>query len=126
MTGAWNGAEGWTPETVQTEPALFSTTFTFPWVKAPLSMNDRMHHIVKAKKVAAATTRTSSPRSSRCALRVHEPDEADLAPAEVDGLVDAEVVPDDTREFMLKHMPEIRYEKGCTPHFEFTVSEVAA
>ncbi|MGH3703001.1 MAG: hypothetical protein ACRDT9_00090 [Agromyces sp.] len=140
MSGAWDGA-GYTPEAVQTDEALFSTTFTFEWPTAPLSMNDRMHHIVKAKKVAELRALMHAkarqiPDLGRCEVRLvwfvntrrRRDDEnivATLKPL-CDGLVDAEVVPDDTREFMVKHMPEIRYEKGCTPHFEFTVTEVHA
>jgi hypothetical protein len=45
-----------------------------------------------------------------------------------DGLVDAEVVPDDVPEYMQKLMPAIRYvpKKQRVSCFEFTVSEVAA
>ena len=44
-----------------------------------------------------------------------------------DGLVDAEVVSDDTAEFMLKHMPRIVYvhKNTDTAHFDFTVTEIA-
>jgi crossover junction endodeoxyribonuclease RusA len=43
-----------------------------------------------------------------------------------DGLVDAEVVEDDTRAYMLKHMPEIVYVHKSidTAHFEFTVTQI--
>lgn len=123
--GVPDGAE---PVTVQEPAAPFSTTFTFEWATAPLSMNQRLHHIVKAKLTAEL-------RSLMHAAARHIPD---LGRCEVrlvwfvntrrlcDGLVDAEVVEDDTREFMVKHMPEIRYVKGCTPHFEFTVTELPA
>jgi len=138
--GAWDG-QGFHGETVQTADTMFSTTFSFEWTKAPLSMNDRLHHIVKAKKVAElrALMHASArhiPELDRVEVhliqfvntRRRRDDEnlvATLKPL-CDGLVDAEVVPDDTREFMVKHMPEIRYEKGCTPHFELTVTEVRA
>ena len=140
MSGAFDGS-GWTPEVVQEPPAPFTTTFEFPWTKAPLSMNDRLHHIVKAKKVAELralmhATARHIPELDRIEVhlvqvvntRRRRDDEnlvATLKPL-CDGLVDAEVVPDDTREFMVKHMPEIRYVKGCTAHFEFTVTEVLA
>ncbi len=135
---AWDG-NGYMPEQTQAPAGPFSTTFTFPWAKAPLSMNDRMHHIVKAKKVAELRALMHSmarhvPEVDRIEVRLvqyvntrrRRDDEnlvATLKPL-CDGLVDAEIVPDDTREFMVKHMPEIRYEKGCTPHFELTVTEL--
>ena len=44
-----------------------------------------------------------------------------------DGLVDAEVVEDDTALFMLKHMPRIVYVHKSidVSHFDFTVTEIA-
>lgn len=136
--GVPDGAE---PATVQEPSPPFSTTFTFDWPTAPLSMNDRLHHLAKAKvtKELRALMRAAArhmPDLGRCEVRLvwfvntrrRRDDEnivATLKPL-CDGLVDAEVVEDDTREFMLKHMPEIRYVKGCTPHFEFTVAELPA
>jgi Holliday junction resolvase RusA-like endonuclease len=41
-----------------------------------------------------------------------------------DGLVDAGIVPDDTPEFMVKHMPVIRYVKGAQPDIQLQVQEI--
>jgi Holliday junction resolvase RusA-like endonuclease len=41
-----------------------------------------------------------------------------------DGLVDAGIVPDDTPEFMVKHMPVIRYQKDATPDIQLYVQEI--
>lgn len=41
-----------------------------------------------------------------------------------DGLVDAGVVPDDTPDLMVKHMPVIRREYGATPHLELVVTSL--
>lgn len=38
-----------------------------------------------------------------------------------DGIVDAGVVPDDTPEFMVKTMPEIRLDRTVQPHLELIV-----
>jgi len=129
------------PEIVQTPAGPFSQTFSFPWTKAPLSMNDRLHHMQKAKITAELralmhATARHLPEMDRVEValvwvvsdrrkRDEENIVATLKPL-CDGLVDAEIVPDDTPQYMVKRMPQIRYEKGATPHFEFTVSEVPA
>jgi hypothetical protein len=129
------------PEQVQTSRVLFTTTFVFPWKVAPLSLNQRLHHMAKAKITAELRSLMHAearriPELDRCEVRLvwvvnsrRRRDEenivATLKPL-CDGLVDAEVVPDDTPQFMHKLMPEIRYEKGATPHFEFTITEVTA
>ena len=41
-----------------------------------------------------------------------------------DGLVDAGIVPDDTREFMVKNMPVIDYRKGAQPRIVLDVKEL--
>ena len=138
---AWTGAGYTEPETLQTDDTLFSTTFEFPWTTAPLSMNQRIHRMQEARVQKELRTLMHAkarhiPELERCEVRLvwfvkdrrTRDDEnivATLKPL-CDGLVDAEVVPDDTREFMVKHMPEIRYVKGCTPHFELTVTELRA
>lgn len=38
-----------------------------------------------------------------------------------DGLVDGGLVPDDTPEYMAKHMPVIEYRPGVPPHLELRV-----
>ena len=135
---AWDG-QGFHGETVQTADTLFTTTFSFEWTKAPLSMNYHLHRMQEARIQKELRTLMHAmarhvPELERCEVhlvwfvrdnrtRDDENIVATLKPL-CDGLVDAEVVPDDTRKYMVKHMPEIRYEKGCTPHFEFTVTEV--
>lgn len=104
-------------------------TLTPGWSKPPLSMNDRLHHHVKARIVADI-------RAAGCWLareqhiphlehvtvsmvwtvpdRKRRDDENPVATLKpfCDGLVDAGIVPDDTPEYMTKLMPTIRYVKG--------------
>ena len=129
------------PEQVQ-EPARFSTTFRFPWTSPPLSLNQRMHHMVKAKITAELRAEMHAkarhiPDLGRCEVRLiwyvntkTRRDDENPVPtlkALCDGLVDAEIVEDDTSEFMVKHMPEIRYVHKSVDlaHFEFTVRQIA-
>lgn len=115
-------------------------SFEFPWSKAPLSLNDRLHHMAKAKKTAeiralTATMTRHVPPAPRIEVGlvyvvkdIRRRDEenlvATLKPI-CDGLVDAGIVPDDTPQYMVKRMPAIRYEKGATPHFELSLWEVS-
>jgi crossover junction endodeoxyribonuclease RusA len=87
-------------------------------------MNDRMHHMVKAKAVASWRSQTAAalreaqiPAMSRVkatlfyvprANRRRDPDNlvASFKPA-IDALVDAGVVPDDTQEFVERVWPVI-------------------
>lgn len=137
---AWSGA-GYTPEQVQEPVELFTTTFEFPWATAPLSMNHRLHRMQEARiqkdlRALMHAIARHVPEMDRCEVRLvwfvkdrrTRDDEnivATLKPL-CDGLVDAEIVPDDTRKYMVKHMPEVRYVKGCTPHFELTLTELRA
>jgi hypothetical protein len=129
------------PEQLQTsEP--FSTTFQFPWAKAPLSLNYRLHKMAEAKVVKSIRGEMAErgrvlPTVGRCDVVLtwvvndrRKRDEENIVPvlkALCDGLVDAGVVPDDTPNFMVKHMPVIRFapKREQVAHFEFTVSEVA-
>ena len=121
---------------------LFTTTFRFEWTKAPLSLNYRMHRMAEAKIVKELRTMMHVkarhiPFMDRCEVslvwyvndRRRRDDENPVATLKAlcDGLVDAEVVEDDTAEFMLKHMPRIVYVNKLidTPHFDFTVTEIA-
>ncbi len=125
-----------------TEPALFTTTFRFEWTKAPLSLNYRMHRMAEAKLVKELRTMMHTkarhiPFMTRCEVslvwyvndRRRRDDENPITTMKAlcDGLVDAEVVEDDTAEYMLKHMPRIVYVNKLTDtaHFEFTVTEIA-
>lgn len=118
----------------------FTETFTFPWVKAPLSLNYRLHRMAEAKITKDLRSMMHAkarhiPEMGRCEVlltwvvntrrrRDEENIVATLKPL-CDGLVDAEVVPDDTPQFMRKLMPVIRYEKGVVQRFEFTVTELS-
>jgi crossover junction endodeoxyribonuclease RusA len=90
----------------------------------PLSMNDRMHHMVKAKVVAEWRSQTAAalraeqiPAMSKVKAtlfyipkvnRRRDPDNlvASFKPA-IDALVDAGIVPDDTQEFVERVWPVI-------------------
>jgi crossover junction endodeoxyribonuclease RusA len=95
---------------------------TFDWVRPPLSANDRMHWRKKAAitadiRTAARLAFAQHPPVSRVEVRMtwvvttkHRRDADNTVPtlkAICDGLVDAGIVPDDTPEFMVKHMPVI-------------------
>lgn len=139
MNAAWDGA-GYHPEQVQAEPSPFTTTFTFPWRSPPLHLNQRWPHPAmqwKTTRDVRALMHAMArhvPEVARIDVHLiwyvntkHRRDGINAVPtlkALVDGLVDAEIIPDDTPEYLSDHIPEIRYVKGCTPHFEFTVKEV--
>ena len=116
-------------------------SFTLPWTKPPLTENQRMHwaqksRLVKQVRREAFNLSRSIPPLDRCEIRLvwvvadrRRRDEDNLVPtlkALCDGLVDGDVVPDDTSEFMAKWMPIIRYEKGATPRLELTIREVSS
>lgn len=98
--------------------------FEFPWTKPPLSLNYRMHHMQAAnltreiRGLMHARAR-HLPEMGRCRVelvwyvntRTKRDDENPVPTLKAlcDGLVDAEVVPDDTHEFMVKEMPRIIY-----------------
>jgi crossover junction endodeoxyribonuclease RusA len=121
--------------------ARFTQTFRFDWTKAPLSLNYRLHRMAEAKitKEIRSTMHALArhiPDLGRCEVRLvwfvntktRRDDENPVATLKAlcDGLVDAEVVEDDTRKFMLKHMPEIVYvhKSVDVAHFEFTVTQI--
>ncbi|MCS4277387.1 hypothetical protein M2390_002593 [Mycetocola sp. BIGb0189] len=109
----------------------------YPWERLPLSMNDRLHPMAKAKKTAAvrkaaAVAFAGVPAQERVRVEMiwwvntrHRRDAencvATLKPW-CDGLVDAGLVPDDTPEWMVKIMPEIRYAREVEAHVEFRVT----
>lgn len=121
----------------------FTTTFRFDWTKAPLSLNYRLHRMAEAKivkelRLMMFVKARHIPPMDRCEVsmvwfvndrrdRDNENPVATLK-ALCDGLVDAEVVAKDTDEFMVKHMPVIRYVHKSVDlaHFEFTVTELAS
>jgi len=133
---AWNG-NGCT----QAPPEPFSTTFTFDWTKAPLSLNYRLHRMAEAKitKEIRSTMHALArriPDLGRCRVELiwwvndrRKRDEENIVPvlkALCDGLVDAEVVADDTPQFMKKEMPAIRFvqKRERASCFTFTIEEI--
>lgn len=142
MPSHLDAPDGATPVVHQT-PDRFTTTFVFPWTKAPLSLNYRLHKMVEAKIIKQirgemAERGRAVPAMDACDVALtwvvndrRKRDEENVVPvlkALCDGLVDAGVVPDDTPNFMVKHMPLIRFvpKREQVAHFEFTVSEVHA
>lgn len=97
-----------------------------PWKAPPLTLNQRMHYMVKARLtkqvrlVGFAKARASRiPDLEKCSVELvwyvntkHRRDTDNpvlTLKALCDGLVDAEVVPDDTPEFMTKLPVRIEY-----------------
>jgi crossover junction endodeoxyribonuclease RusA len=130
-------------EQTQSPAEPFTTTFVFEWTKAPLSLNYRMHRMAEAKVVKELRSMMHAaarhiPEMGKCRVELvwwvntkTRRDEENIVPvlkALCDGLVDAEVVPDDVPLYMQKMMPAIRYVKKAerVACFEFTVSEVSA
>lgn len=112
---------------------------SFDWPRPPLSMNYRLHRMAEAK--ITATVRAEAREAfmwfgpfERVEVTLtwwvkdrRRRDDENPTPtlkALCDGLVDAGVVPDDTHEFMVKNMPVIRYEQGCTPRLVLEVREL--
>jgi crossover junction endodeoxyribonuclease RusA len=129
-------------ESVQGPTGLFETTFRFDWTSPPLSLNQRMHHMAKAKITAELRAMMHArarhiPDLGRCEVQLvwfvnthARRDDENPVPtlkALCDGLIDAEIVEDDTNEYMVKHMPQIRYihKRDDLAHFEFTVRQIA-
>lgn len=98
--------------------------FEFPYPKPPLSLNYRMHRAEEwtlTKQIRSLTHAKTRhlPEMARCRVeliwwvntRTRRDDENPVPTlkAMCDGLVDAEIVPDDTAEWMEKLMPTIRY-----------------
>lgn len=137
------------PDTTQ-NPARYGRTWEvrLPWTKPPLSANDRDHWRVKARKVAdirdvacygvihtVVPDLIAAPRDcQRIAVgltyvprdkRRRDPDNlvVPLFKALVDGIVDAGIVPDDTPEYVIRHMPVILPPDG-DPRLLLTIREV--
>lgn len=117
----------------------YETTLILDWPRPPLTANQRYHWRKKAditRKVRRAATLLARDVPSLDKITVelawivntkHRRDVDNLVPtlkALADGLVDADIVPDDTPEFMQKVMPTIRYEPGSVPHLELTIREL--
>jgi crossover junction endodeoxyribonuclease RusA len=118
-----------------------------PWTKPPASANDRDHWRVKARKVAdirqtvarlvhlTEFTRTPAPYAAthiRVGLhywprdrRHRDPDNlvVPFFKACVDGLVDADVVADDTPQYVTREFPVI-HEPDGDPRLVLTIEEI--
>lgn len=99
-------------------------TLHLPWKTPPLTLNQRMHWAVKARltkelRLIAKVKARSIPDLGRCTVelvwyvtdkRRRDADNPVLTlKALCDGLVDAEIVPDDTPEYMRKLPVRIEY-----------------
>lgn len=114
-------------------------TFPLGYESPPLTENQRMHHMARARTVkeVRALGRLLGSQMRGCGhvevlLEWWVPDnrkrdEDNIVPtlkALCDGLVDAGVVPDDTPEYMTKRMPRIHFERGARKRLTLTVSEI--
>ena len=121
--------------------APYTRTFRFDWTTPPLSLNQRLHHMVKAKITKEVRSLMHAqargiPPLERCEVRMvwfvntkaRRDDENPVLTLKAlcDGIVDAEVVEDDTFEFMVKHMPRICYipKRVDVAHIELTITEI--
>lgn len=113
-----------------------------PWETPPLTLNQRFAHraqqwalVKKVRTTGALLVRAQRiPRLGRCRVtltwyvRTKHRRDADNITATLkalcDGLVDAEVVADDTPELMDKLMPVITYRPGVRPSVELLVEAV--
>lgn len=115
-------------------------TLTFDWTSPPLTANQRLHWRKKAditRKVRAAAEKAARDIPFLDKIRVgmtwvvrtqHRRDADNTVmtlKALCDGLVDADIVPDDTPDLMVKTMPEIRYAPNETPRIELWIEEIA-
>lgn len=110
-----------------------------PWKSPPLSLNQRMHWAVKSRltkevRLIAKVKARGIPDLERCSVelvwfvadrRRRDTDNPVLTlKALCDGLVDAEVVPDDTPEFMRKEAVRIVYRPKVAAGMQLIVKEV--
>ena len=115
--------------------------FDFEWPKPPLSLNYRMHRMQEAKIVKELRSEMHArarvlPDMARCEVtltwfvktRARRDDENPVPTLKAlcDGIVDAEVVTDDTHQFMVKNMPVIVYRKGQPASMRLTIKELEA
>lgn len=128
-------------------PARYGRTWEvrLPWTKPPLSLNDRGHWAVKAKRTRevrdaahfavlfgddhelrgivldrASITLTYVPRDARRRDRTNL---VATYKACVDGCIDAHVLPDDSPQYLIEHMPVILPPDG-DPRLVLTIREV--
>lgn len=113
--------------------------YRLDWRTPPLTENQRLHWRERARRVkdVRATARLLTARlrgQGRVEVELiwvvadaRRRDADNIVPtlkALCDGMVDAGVVPDDTPQFMVKHMPVIRVERGAVPHMELRVRSI--
>ena len=111
--------------------------YRLDWTSPPLTENQRLHWALKGRvtKDVRLTGKLLAARLGRqerveVTLTWFVPnhrkrDEDNVVPtlkALCDGLVDAGVVPDDTRRFMVKNMPVITVVPGCVPYMQLEVT----
>jgi len=117
----------------------YETVILLPWETPPLTANQRLHWARKAKltrtiRDAIAHLARDVPYLDRAVVRLdwivtdkRRRDEDNLFPtfkACVDGLVDADVVRDDTSEYVTREHPRILRKPGEKKRLELHVSEI--
>ncbi len=117
-----------------------SWTIHLPWKAPPLSLNDRMHWAPKARltkqvrTIGFAKARASRiPDLEKCSVELvwyvntrHRRDVDNpvlTLKALCDGLVDAEIVPDDTPEYMTKLPVRIEYRAKTAASLALVIRE---
>lgn len=117
-------------------------TFRIPWTSPPLTSNQRLHWAQKAKITRGVRGLTKVlvrkvPDMDRIEVSLewvvntnHRRDTDNVVPtlkAICDGIVDAEIVPDDIPAYMVKVMPTIRHvrKRDDVAHFNLTIKELA-
>lgn len=116
--------------------------FDFAWKSPPLTLNQRLHRMQAAKITADLRAMMHAkarhmPTLTRCEVelvwfvntRTRRDDENPVPTLKAlcDGLVDAEVVPDDTADYMLKRLPRIVYvpKQEALAHFRLIVTDIS-
>lgn len=104
-------------------------TIRLPWTRPPLSLNDRAHWTAKARATSAVRRTTADllrvariPALPACTIELHyAPRDARRRDIEnfvatlkacADALMDAEIVPDDTPQYVSKPMPVLHEPTG--------------
>lgn len=119
--------------------APYSTVIRLPWTTPPLNANQRLHWAHKAKltrqiRDTVTLLARDVPFLDKIQVRLdwvvtdkRRRDEDNLFPtfkACIDGLVDADVVPDDTSDFVIREHPRIVRAPGDEKRIELHIVEV--
>ena len=114
-----------------------SYDLTFEYPSPPISLNDRHHQLAKARLTAQIREDTNRlgqgiPPMKRCEVwltwyvtdrrRRDEENPVPTLKAMCDELVTLGVVPEDTPEFMVKHMPRIEWTAEGPAHMVLSVA----